>query len=78
MVDRVPIDVNFNDSSAAPQFRYIPMAHHNKIEPVVEVEVNKTNASIKSIHSGLSSMEQAAAKAARGALPASTASPSAW
>ena len=39
----------------------------NKLELVVEVDVNKANASIKSINTGLSSMEQAAAKAARGA-----------
>jgi hypothetical protein len=40
---------------------------NNKLELVVEVDVNKANASIKSINTGLSSMEQAAAKAARGA-----------
>src|ERR1035441_1500084 len=39
----------------------------NKLELVVEVDVNKANASIKSINTGLSSMEQAAGKAARGA-----------
>src|ERR1035441_5080004 len=36
----------------------------NKLELVVEVDVNKANASIKSINTGLSSMEQAAGKAA--------------
>ena len=39
----------------------------NKLELVVEVDVGKANASIKSINSGLSSIEQAAAKTARGA-----------
>ena len=43
------------------------MADNNKLELVVEVDVNKANASIKSINTGLSSMEQAAGKAARGA-----------
>src|SRR5712692_3946230 len=43
------------------------MADNNKLELVVEVDVNKANASIKSINTGLSSMEQAASKAARGA-----------
>lgn len=43
------------------------MPDNNKLELVVEVEGNKTNASIKSINTGLSSMEQAASKAARGA-----------
>ena len=41
------------------------MADNNKLELVVEVDVNKANASIKSINTGLSSMEQAAGKAAR-------------
>jgi len=39
----------------------------NKLELVVEVDVNKANASIKSVNTGLSSMEQTAATAARGA-----------
>ena len=39
----------------------------NKLELVVEVDVNKANASIKTINTGLSSMEQAASNAARGA-----------
>ncbi len=39
----------------------------NKLELVVEVDVNKANASIKSINTGLSSMEQAASKAAKDA-----------
>jgi hypothetical protein len=43
------------------------MAEHNKLELVVEVDVNKANASIKSVNTGLSSMEQAASKAAHGA-----------
>ena len=43
------------------------MADNNKLELVVEVDVNKANASIKSINTGLSSMERAAGKAARGA-----------
>ncbi|MBZ5625928.1 MAG: hypothetical protein LAQ69_45655 [Acidobacteriia bacterium] len=43
------------------------MADNNKLELVVEVDVNRANASIKSINTGLSSMEQAAGKAARGA-----------
>ena len=42
------------------------MADNNKLELVVEVDVNRANASIKSINSDLSSLEQAAAKAARG------------
>ena len=40
---------------------------NNKLELVVEVDVNKANASIKSVNTGLSSMEQAASKAAHGA-----------
>src|ERR1035437_6698782 len=43
------------------------MADSNKLELVVEVDVNKANASIKSVNTGLSSMEQAATQAARGA-----------
>jgi len=43
------------------------MADNNKLELVVEVDVNKANASIKSVNTGLSSMEQAASKAAHGA-----------
>jgi hypothetical protein len=43
------------------------MASDNKLELVVEVDTNKANASIKSVNAGLSSMEQTAAKAARGA-----------
>jgi len=43
------------------------MADNSKLELVVEVDVNKANASIKSINTGLSSMEQAAAQAAKGA-----------
>jgi hypothetical protein len=43
------------------------MADNSKLELVVEVDVNKANASIKSINTGLSSMEQSAGKAARGA-----------
>jgi len=43
------------------------MAADNKLELVVEVDVNKANASIKSVNSGLSSIEQTAAKAAHGA-----------
>jgi hypothetical protein len=39
----------------------------SKLELVVEVDVNKANASIKTVNSGLSSIEQTAAKAARGA-----------
>ena len=38
------------------------MADNNKLELVVEVDVNKANASIKSVNTGLSGMEQAAAK----------------
>jgi len=45
----------------------LSMADNNKLELVVEVDVNKANASIKSVNTGLSSMEQAAGKAARGA-----------
>lgn len=43
------------------------MAGNNTLKLVVEVDVNKANASIKSVSNGLSSMEQAAPKAARGA-----------
>jgi hypothetical protein len=43
------------------------MADNNKLELVVEVDVNKANASIRSINTGLSSMGHAAGKAARGA-----------
>ena len=43
------------------------MADNSKLELVVEVDVNKANASIKSVNTGLSSMEQAAMQAARGA-----------
>jgi hypothetical protein len=39
----------------------------NRLELVVEVDVNRANASIKSVNTGLSSMEQTAANAARGA-----------
>lgn len=39
----------------------------NKLELVVEVDVNKANASIKTVNSSLSSIEQSAAKAAHGA-----------
>jgi hypothetical protein len=39
------------------------MPDNNKLELVVEVDVNKANASIKSINSGLSSMEDAARRA---------------
>ena len=34
------------------------MADNNRLELVVEVDVNEANASIKSISTGLSSMEQ--------------------
>jgi hypothetical protein len=43
------------------------MPADNKLELVVEVDVNKANASIKTINTGLFSMEQAASNAARGA-----------
>ncbi len=43
------------------------MEDNSKLELVVDVYVNKANASIKSINTGLSSMEQAAWKAAQGA-----------
>jgi hypothetical protein len=46
---------------------FLPMADNNKLELVVEVDVNRANASIKSVNTGLSSMEQAASKAAHGA-----------
>ena len=39
----------------------------NKLELVVQVDVDKANASIKSVNAGLSSMERTAAKAASGA-----------
>jgi hypothetical protein len=53
------------------------MADNNKLDHVVEVDVNKANASIKSVNTGLSSMEQAASKAAGAPLPGSTDSRSA-
>ena len=43
------------------------MADKNKLELVVEVDVNEANASIKSVNTGLSSMRQAASKDAHGA-----------
>ena len=43
------------------------MPDSNKLELVVEVDVNKANASIKSVNTALSGMQQAAAKTARGA-----------
>jgi len=43
------------------------MAGENKLELVVEVDANRANASIKSVNAGLSSIEQAAVKSARGA-----------
>jgi hypothetical protein len=43
------------------------MPADNKLELIVEVDFNKANASIKSISTGPSSMEQAAGKAPRGA-----------
>jgi hypothetical protein len=43
------------------------LASSNQIELVVQVDVDKANASIKSVNAGLSSMEQTAANAARGA-----------
>jgi hypothetical protein len=43
------------------------MADNNKLELVVEVDANKANASIKSLNTGLSSIEQSAANAAKGA-----------
>ena len=39
----------------------------NKLELVVEVDADKANASIKSVNTGLSGMEQAAVQAARNA-----------
>ena len=42
----------------------LPMADNNTLKLVVEVDVNKANAPIKSISTGLSSMEHAASKAA--------------
>jgi hypothetical protein len=39
----------------------------NKLELVVEVDANKANQSIKTVNAGLSSIEQTAAKTARGA-----------
>src|ERR1041385_9257612 len=39
----------------------------NKLELVVSVEVDRANQSIKSVNASLSSMEQSAVKAARGA-----------
>jgi len=39
----------------------------NKLELVVQVDVDKANASIKRVNADLSSMEQTAAKTARGA-----------
>jgi hypothetical protein len=41
------------------------MADNNKLELVVEVDLNKANGSIRSIDTGLSSMEQAVGKTAK-------------
>ena len=49
------------------------MADNNKLELVVEVDVNKANASIMSVNTGLSGMEQAAARPRGARLRASTA-----
>jgi hypothetical protein len=43
------------------------MPSDNKLELVIVVDVAKGNASIKTLNTGLSSIEQAASKAARGA-----------
>lgn len=43
------------------------MADNNQLELVVEVDVNQANASTRSINTGMSTAEQAAGKAARGA-----------
>jgi hypothetical protein len=43
------------------------MAADNKLELVVEVDVNRANASIKSVNAGLSGIESTAVSAARGA-----------
>jgi hypothetical protein len=44
------------------------MPAENKLELAVEVDANRANASIDSIETDLSGMEQTAGKAARGAL----------
>ena len=49
------------------------MPADNKLEFVVEADVNEANASIRSVNTGLSSMEQAALKAAHGAYAGSMA-----
>ena len=54
------------------------MADNNKLELVVEMDVNKANASIKSVNTGLSSMEQAAGRLRAARLPGSTACQPAW
>lgn len=46
-----------------PALRGCRLADNDKLELVVEVDVNKANASIKSINTGLSSMKQAAGTA---------------
>ena len=51
---------------------------NNKLELVVEVDVNKANASIKSVNTGLSGMEQAAGRAARGASTGIDGMTAAW
>src|SRR5689334_25013977 len=43
------------------------MPADSKLELVVEVDTTKANASIKSVNTGLSSIEETAAKSARGA-----------
>ena len=53
------------------------MADNNKLELVVEVDVNKANASIKSINTGLSSEGRRQGRL-RAARPPGLASRSAW
>src|SRR5712692_10024417 len=58
--------------SKLPRQEALCMADNNKLKLVVEVDVNKANASIKSVNTGLSSMEQAAGKASEARLLGST------
>ena len=43
------------------------MANNNRLELVIEVDVNRGNASIKTMNSSLSSLEQTATRVGRGA-----------
>ena len=48
-----------HEGTQTAELDHSSMTDNNKLELVVEVDVNKANASIKSVKTGLSSMEQA-------------------